>query len=365
MRKSSIERAGFLLFALIAVSAILGCSPPGKEIPDTERPTALSTYPLDNATGTPVSATITVTFDEAMAPATIDDASFTLSLGATPVPGTVTYYLPTKTAAFAPDANLANESVYTATITVDMTDVAGNALGANYNWDFTTEVAGLGPAPVSLGTAGHYAILAKTAITTVPNSAITGDIGLSPAAESYLEGFSQTKATGYSTAPQVAGFIYAADMTPPTPANMTVAILDMQAAYTDAAGRSTAPIVNTGAGSLGGLTLAPGLYQFNTAVNIATDLTLDGAANDVWIFQITGTLDIASATEVILINGAKPENVFWQAALTVSLGANSIFRGVIMAEEDIVLGAGATLLGRALAQTAVTLDQAVVTQPTP
>ena len=101
-------------------------------------------------------------------------------------------------------------------------------MAANAVWTFTTSNPAnppKGPAPVRLGTAGNYVVLAKTAISTVPPSAITGDIGVSPVAETYLTGFSQTDATGYATSPQVIGgyLIYAADMPTPTPAMLTQA----------------------------------------------------------------------------------------------------------------------------------------------
>ena len=104
-------------------------------------------------------------------------------------------------------------------------------------------------------------ILAKSAITNVSPSVITGDIGLSPAAESVIAGFALTDvpgdpAGGYATTPEVTGKVFAADQTPPTPSNMTTAISDMQLAYTDAAGRPTPDFVNLGAGTLSGLTLA-------------------------------------------------------------------------------------------------------------
>src|SRR5207248_75875 len=97
-----------------------------------------------------------------------------------------------------------------------ITDLAGNALATDFTWQFTTG-AHTGQAPVLLGSAANYAILAKSAISTVPTSAITGDVGLSPAAESYITGFSLTDATGYATSTQVVGKLYAADQTPPTP----------------------------------------------------------------------------------------------------------------------------------------------------
>jgi hypothetical protein len=236
-------------------------------------------------------------------------------------------------------------------------------MAANKVWTFTTEAAGLGPAPVLLGTAGNFAILAKTAISTVPASAITGDVGISPAAETYLTGFSQTKFTGYSTSPQVTGFLYAADMTPPTPTNMTTAISDMETAYTDAAGRPTPNFLNLGAGTLNANTLVPGLYNWGTTVNITGDITIAGAANDVWIFQMTGDLTVSSAARVILSGGAQAKNIFWQIAGEANMGTTSHFEGIVLSQTAITLATGASINGRLLAQTQVALDKATVTKP--
>ena len=147
---------------------------------------------------------------------------------------------------------------------------------------------GKGPAPVVLGMAGNYVILAKSGISTVPTSAITGNLGLSPAAASYITGFSLVAdASGvFSTSTQVIGNVYAADYAVPTPANLTTAVSNMETAYTDAAGRALPDFTELGAGEIGGLTLVPGLYKWGTDVLISTDVTLNGGPNDVWIFQI-------------------------------------------------------------------------------
>jgi hypothetical protein len=350
-----------LLIAILGVSTIVGCSMGGDGTP----PTVTSTFALDSATGVSINETTTATFSEAMDPATIDTAHFTVAAGLTAVTGTVTYDVPNETAIFAPTGNLAVGTLYTATITTGVKDLAGNALAANKVWTFTTAAAGLGPAPVRLGTAGTFVILSKTGISTVPASVITGNIGVSPAAESYLTGFSQTKHTGYSTSPQVTGYMYAADMTPPTPANMTTAISDMQTAYTDAAGRPTPDFLNLGAGTLNGNTLAPGLYNWGSNLSITGNITISGAANDVWIFQITGNLTVSSAVNVVLSGGARAKNIFWQVAGLATLGTTSHFEGIILSQTSITLSTGASMNGRALAQTNDALDKATVTKPAP
>jgi hypothetical protein len=137
----------------------------------------------------------------------------------------------------------------------------------------------------------------------------------------------------------------------------------MMTAYTDAAGRSLNAITELGAGNIGGLTLAPGLYKWGTSLTIPTDVTLSGGANDVWIFQIAQNLNISSAKKVILSGGAQPSNIFWVVAGQTTIGTTAVFNGNILDQTTIVLNTGAQLNGRALAQAAVTLDSNSVTIP--
>lgn len=222
-----------------------------------------------------------------------------------------------------------------------------------------------GPAPVLLGAAGNYVILAQSAISTVPASAITGDLGLSPAAASFVTGFSMTRVGTHWTSIQVTGQIFAADNDAPTPSLLTTAITNMTTAYTDAAGRPTPDALNLGGGALGGLTLAPGLYKWTSSVGIGSDVTLSGAADDTWILQITGDLTIASAKQVKLLGGAKAKNIVWQVAGAVDLGTTSHFEGVILGKTAITMRTGASINGRLLAQTAVAIDTSTVKTPSP
>ena len=224
-----------------------------------------------------------------------------------------------------------------------------------------------GLAPVNLGTAGNFAILAKTGISTVPTSKVTGDMGVSPIAATAMTGFSLIlDSTGtFSTSSQVTGKAYAADYTSPTPSNLTTAVSNMEAAYTDAAGRPTPNFTELGSGDISGLTLVPGLYKWGTGVLISTDVILSGGPNDVWIFQIAGGITQASGARVLLAGGALPKNIFWQAAGTVALNTTAHMEGIVLSQTGITLATGATVNGRLLAQTAVTLDASTVTQPAP
>jgi hypothetical protein len=241
---------------------------------------------------------------------------------------------------------------FTNTVTATSGGISGTATVT------VTVVTGThGPAVVNLGSAGNYVILAKSAISNVPTSAITGDLGLSPAAASFITGFSLILPAGgaSSTSSQVTGNIYASDYASPTPSNLTTAIGDMQTAYTDAAGRPTPDFVELGTGAIGGLTLVPGLYKWSNTVTIPTDVTLTGSATDVWIFQIAGGITQASATNVFLTGGALAKNVFWQVFGVVSIGTTAHMEGVILSQTSITLNTGASANGKLLAQTAVTL----------
>lgn len=220
-----------------------------------------------------------------------------------------------------------------------------------------------GASAVPLGAAGNYAILAESAISTVPTSAITGHVGLSPAAASYITGFSLTRVGASWTSPQVVGSIFAADNDPPTPSNLTTAVTNMHTAYTDAAGRPSPNFLNLGGGAIGGLTLAPGLYRFTSAVTVSSGITLSGGANDVWIFQITGNLLMSASQSMTLSGGAQARNIFWQVAGAVDFGSNAHAEGIVLSKTAIRLGTGASINGRLLAQTEVNLASSTVTQP--
>ncbi|MDP1827037.1 MAG: ice-binding family protein [Archangium sp.] len=217
---------------------------------------------------------------------------------------------------------------------------------------------------VNLGTAGSFAILAKSAISTVPGSVITGDLGVSPAAATFVTGFSLvTDATNtFSTSPQVTGKIYASDYTPPTPTRLTTAVGDMELAFTAAAGRPAA-VTELGAGDIGGMTLKAGVYKWGTGLLIPTNVTLSGSATDVWVFQVAQDLTVSNGMKVLLSGGALPRNIFWQVAGRVELGTTSHLEGIVLSQTAITLGTGASINGRLLAQTAVSLDANTVVQP--
>jgi len=322
-------------------------------------PTILSTKPLNNDIAIERNKVIEITFSEEMNASTINDLSFTLMKGTTLIPGAVTYS--SSNAKFTPTNVLEVNTLYTAKITTAAEDLAGNALETNTTWTFTTGGSASILAIVDLGMAGDYVILAKTKISNVPTSAITGDLGLSPAATSYVTGFPLTMVgTLYATAPEITGKVYGADMTTPTNSNLTTAVENMLTAYTDAAGRPLPDFVELYTGNIGGKTLSPGLYKWTNTVTIPSHVTISGGANDVWIFQIAGDLDMSSAVNINLIGGALAKNIFWQVAGEVIVGTGAHFEGKILSMTAITFKTGASLNGKALAQTAVILDSNII-----
>ena len=225
----------------------------------------------------------------------------------------------------------------------------------------TSSAAIAGLAPVDLGSAGTFTILSKTGVTNVYASAVTGNVGSSPI----------TGAAILVTCTEVSGIIFSVDAAGPLPCTLnaapflTLAVLDMELAYLDAEGRSSPNFTEVGAGEIGGLTLRPGLYKWGTGVMISNDVTLAGGPNDVFIFQVAGTLDQANATRVTLTGGAQAKNIFWQVAGAVAIGTTAHFEGIVLAKTNVAVKTGASVQGRLLAQTAVTLQMNAVTQPAP
>lgn len=229
---------------------------------------------------------------------------------------------------------------------------------------FTGPAAAAGT--VELGTATPFAVLAATAVTNVPTSSLTGDVGLSPAAGTNYAGLTQA---------EVSGTIYSTDGTGPAgtvsnPALLTTAQNDLTTAYVAAAGQTPTSTFNGGDNQLGGQTLTAGVYAFGHAstanITAASPLVLNGQgdANAVFVFQASSDLVTASDSVVQLENGAQACNVFWQVSSSATLSSASTFVGTIMALTSATLDSGATVQGRVLARNgAVTLDANTITAP--
>lgn len=203
-------------------------------------------------------------------------------------------------------------------------------------------------APVAMGSASTFAVLAGATVTSTGNTIVNGNIGAGPG----------TAVTGFPPG-VVNGTIHSGD---PAAAQ---AQADLTIAYLDAGGRTLNPV--TVAGNIGGQTLPPGLYKSTSSLAISSgDLTLDagGDANAVFIFQMASTLTTTAGRQVILSGAANAANIFWQVGSSATLGTTTAFKGSIFAQESITLETGATLEGRVLAKVGgITLDANTVTIP--
>lgn len=202
---------------------------------------------------------------------------------------------------------------------------------------------------INLGAADSFAVLGGQSVTNTGPSVITGDVGVSPG----------TSITGLLPI-QVTGAIHQTD------AVAAQAQTDLTSAYNNAAGQAS-DFTLTSPGDLGGQTLVPGVYTAASSINLTGTLTLDAQNNPnaVWVFQVGSTLITAPNSNVLLINGAAPCNVYWQVGSSATLDTNTAFVGTIMTLASVGMNTGASLDGRALAQSAgsVTLDTNRITRP--
>ena len=204
--------------------------------------------------------------------------------------------------------------------------------------------------PVPLGTAASFVVLAGAGVTNTGATTLNGDLGTYPTKT--ITGADQMTVTGTN---------HAGDSVTQR------AKTDLVTAYNAAAGEGpTNPI----AGNLNGRTLKPGVYNSASSIKLRTGglLTLDaeGDRDAVFVFQAGSTLTTGSGSNVVLRNGARSCNVFWQIGSSATLGTNSKFVGTVLAYQSITLTTGATVVGRALARNgAVTLDRNTIIRPTP
>ncbi len=373
--------------------------------PVTIAPELVSTLPADATTNVPLTQEISATFTQAMDPLTITNATFQLTVteGGALIPATVTYDTINFIATLTPIAPLTASTGYTATVT-GATDMAGNPLGntgATNPWHFTTAAAVI-PPPIVLGPTislfggfGGGAGITNQGINTV----INGDIGTTGASTT-ITGFHDTSVPAVGgifpctytettlNVGQVNGVIDTAAPPPTvdclnegTAATFSLAsqaALDANTAYLTLQGLPPGTTLPTN--ELGNLTLAPGTYTSASFYDItAGPLTLDaqGDPNAFWIFQMGTYLTVGtpSASEsVILINGAKASNVFWQvgSAATINYGGGGTMVGTIISSATTTISSPGqstsstvtTLNGRALALNAsVTLVNTVVNVP--
>ncbi len=222
-------------------------------------------------------------------------------------------------------------------------------------------------AAVPLLTADNYEVLATTTVTSslVPASVITGDVGVRNVSTSLVNlGIVIGVPADHWTSTQVAGKLFSTDLGVAENVALAAANADMVAAYTNAAARlkPTKTDLNSGVmGNIGTLTIPPGLYKFTTAVVIpVAGVTLSGSATDIWIFQVNGALTTSALSNVTLTGGALAANIFWQVGGATTLGATSVFNGIVLSSGAVTVSDGATVHGKLLGETAVTMTHAIV-----
>ncbi|MET0637999.1 MAG: ice-binding family protein [Chitinophagaceae bacterium] len=355
-------------------------------LPDIINPFVISTFPAPGATGVAVDAIITATFSEVMSVATITESSYTLSLGDLPISGSVSYS--GITASFDPDEDLLEGLIYTASISIVATDLAGNPLLIAHTWDFII-IQPVIPIPdlrtIELfGVFGGTAGITNQGLFTVVNNGGIGTTGVSTLVTGFHDGI--TEAT-YTETPlnvgNATGGVYTAPPLPGSAGSLIIATLarnDAFALYGEISPASMPGGVDPGDGELGGLTLAPGVYKSASGTFDITnsDLTLD-AMNDpnaVFVFQCDAALTVGiagptGARSIVLINGAKASNVFWWvgSAATINGAGGGVMVGNILSSAGSTFSTAGnaeltTLNGRAISLNAsVTMVNTIINVP--
>ena len=353
--------------------------------PDVTPPTVTLISPPDGSIGVCLTRAVSATFSEPMNAATITAATFGVTDAGIPVAGTVSYDAPNRVASFAPTNAAGYAPGHSFVVTVrsgvlGVKDLAGNALAVDRVWGFTT---GAQPCagPISLGTAASFGSFGGAAGITNQgiNTVVNGNIGTT-AACTLITGFHDATNVYTQTPLNVGGVngsIFCAPPAPGTAATMAIAtqaLLDATTAYNTLS--AMPPGSDPGAGQLGGLVLAPGVYTAagGTFAITSANLTLDGQGdpNATWVFQSASSLTIglpATVRTVLLINGAQAKNVYWKVGSAARIENGSTMVGTIIAPAGVTISTAGqtvqtTLIGRALGLTAsVTMVNTTIVAP--
>jgi hypothetical protein len=356
--------------------------------PDTTPPRATVTGPSDLAVGVALDQHVNASFTEAMDPLSISTASFTLMDGATPVVGTVWYDALNNIAVFAPLSPLTAGTTYTAAVSIGARDLAGNSLQAGLvsnPWSFTTASAVVQAHLIDLKLATPFAVAAAAGMTNTPTTPVTtinGNILLSP--NSTCNAVAWPACGGTSPIVNGTALLGADAAALAVKANLLATYLSISPASLPGAIVLGCGTIGTGGaagmmmGCAGNATLPPGVYVSATGSTIGVTgvLTLDGQgdANSQFVFQVPSALTTAAGapglpgSQIVLVNGAKASNVWWQIGSSATIGTYARFQGNVLADTSITLGTGASSCGRMLAGAvtasgAITFDSNVVSVP--
>ena len=408
-RDPILGTGGFVAILLPPAGAIIpgaACTTAGVTIP-----TVIATNPSNGNQFASTSTTgvaaggklVTATFSLPMNATTLNASSFSLAPqgGAALVPASVSYNAATRVATLTTASALLANTSYTAVIQSSATSAAGTPVGCPYAWTFkTAAVAAAGAPPVNLGRAAPFGVAATAGVTntpTVPITTINGNVVLDPVSGATCNLVPIDASGGFGLcggSPPVLNGQVISPLFPDAGATSGGVKSDLMAAYLSI----TPPAGPPAAGSLGGATpipagttlgaptgsaqvqgdnyFVPGVYQSITSIMVTGDLTLDGLGdpNAVFIFQSSSTVGAAAGTpgpgphtRILLVNGAKASNVFWQAGSSATLGTAAEWQGNILAAADITMVTGATSCGRlfagAFTSGAFVFDSNVVSVP--
>lgn len=342
----------------------------------TSAPTVIATDPANGATDVALNKVITATFSKKMDSTTINANSFLIMQGSNAINGIVSYS--GNTATFVPTNSFNNNTVYTATITTSGKDSSGTPLTANYTWSFSTLAASAPPPQLGnvsmFGVFGGSAGITNQGLNTIINNGGIGTTGASTLVTGFHDGMTGDVYTetplnvGNST-----GGIYTAAPAPGTATSFSKAqqgLADANNLYNSISPASKPGGTDPGAGELGGLTLAPGIYKSASGTFKITngDLTLDGKGdpNAVWIFQTASGLTVgiagpSGARSVKLINNAQAKNVFWYvgSAATINGAGGGVMSGTIVASAGITFSTSGNTVQTVLNGRALSLNASV------
>jgi hypothetical protein len=213
--------------------------------------------------------------------------------------------------------------------------------------------------PIALRAADAFAMIAHSAITSLPASVITGKVGVRPGMRADMK----------ITPEEITGGIvetYATDDTDTSAASLiTTAKLDLINAYNETETRTPdADKIDLFGGALGNKVLPAGVYKWNSRVTIPNDLILEGTETDVFIFKIAGDLRIGSDVTIKLSGGAQAKNIYWQVGDNFLMKAKSTVVGTVMAQGTVEMRDSSRLDGRVFSKNnSISLDKATVTRP--